>query len=521
MMWYRWKHHGWVHEEEWVYIDDGYTGADLNRPAYKRMVEDMKKGKFDIIAVWKIDRLSRSLSHLLSSFEMFQEHKVWFFSLKENIDFSGPIGKLTFQIFGALAEFERETIKMRTREGKNASARRGNFVIPSPPFWYEKIQTTGKITKSLRIIPEEAEWVRKVFDMAISGMTLNGIARHLNENKVWKGMGGLKRYKFTKWYGDTIRDILENTAYIWSAVYKPRTEKWDIEEIPIPVPEIIHPLTFEIAQSALDKISENSQRGWWENKYLLSRKIVDMDTGKSFIGYKRSDWLHGYRRKGFIDHKGVKHSNTEMAGCPLDDFVWQQIQYIISDPQRLFNVYKKQSINDTNYRELVEERKKKDRMIQESEEIEYTIEQLFLVGKYDDKKRDRLINDEMEKRRVWEKRISEIDQTLDSIVKAEATKAELELFAKNLDVNIENLSFVQKRMLVNILVERVEVITKKSWLEKDITAKVILRFDQKRHSQNDTGSNLKSSPLTEEPSKESLNSEIWWRCRGSNPGPSP
>lgn len=151
-----------------------------------------------------------------------------------------------------------------------------------------------------------------------------------------------------------------------------------------------------------------------------------------------------------------------MAGCPLDDFVWQQIQYIISDPQRLFNVYKKQSINDTNYRELVEERKKKDRMIQESEEIEYTIEQLFLVGKYDDKKRDRLINDEMEKRRVWEKRISEIDQTLDSIVKAEATKAELELFAKNLDVNIENLSFVQKRMLVNILVERVEVITKKS-----------------------------------------------------------
>jgi hypothetical protein len=131
------------------------------------------------------------ISHLLSSFEMLQEHKVWFFSLKENIDFSGPIGKLTFQIFGALVEFERETIKMRTREGKNASARRGNFVIPSPPFGYEKIQTTGKITKSLRIIPDEAEWVKKIFDMAIGGMTLNGIARHLNENKVWKGMGGV------------------------------------------------------------------------------------------------------------------------------------------------------------------------------------------------------------------------------------------------------------------------------------------------------------------------------------------
>ena len=210
-----------------------------------------------------------------------------------------------------------------------------------------------------------------------------------------------------------------------------------------------------------------------------------------------------------------------MAGEPLDDFVWQQIQYIVSDPQRLFNVYKKQSINDTNYRELVEERKKKDRMIEESHEVEYTIEQMFLVGKYDDNKRDRLVNDEMEKRRVWEKRITEIDGVLDSIVKAEATKAELELFAKNLEVNLEKLSFIQKRMLVNILVERVEVITKKSWLEKDITAKVILRFGQKHHSKNVAGSNLKSSPLTEEPSKESLNSEIWWRCRGSNPGPSP
>jgi hypothetical protein len=315
--------------------------------------------------------------------------------------------------------------------------------------------------------------------------------------------------------------MIEDTSYIWSAVYKPKTEKWDIEEIPIPVPEIIHPLTFEIAQSALEKISENSKRGWGKNKYLLSRKIVDMETGKSFVGYKRSDWLHGYRRKGFIDHKGIKHSNSEMAGESLDNFVWQQVQYIVSDPQRLFNVYKRQSINDTNYRELLEERKKKDRMIQESESIEYTIEQMYLAGKYDEKKRDRLVNDEIEKRRVWEKRISEIDETLNSIVQAEATKKELELFARNFDTNIENLSFTQKIMLVNILVERVEVITKKSWLNKDITAKVILRFDQKRHSQNRTGSNQKSSPLTDNLSKESWDSEIWWRCRGSNPGPSP
>lgn len=91
MMEYRHKHHDWVHQAEWEYVDDGYSGGNLERPEYKRMMKDAQAKKFDIIAVWKIDRLSRNLSHLLSSFESLQKNDVNFFSLKENIDFSGPI----------------------------------------------------------------------------------------------------------------------------------------------------------------------------------------------------------------------------------------------------------------------------------------------------------------------------------------------------------------------------------------------------------------------------------------------
>ncbi len=100
MMNYRHKNHNFEHNPEWRYVDDWYSGWDLNRPGFQRMIEDAKKGKFDLIAVWKIDRLSRNLSHLLSSFETLQKYQVWFFSVKENIDFTGPIWKLTFQIFG-------------------------------------------------------------------------------------------------------------------------------------------------------------------------------------------------------------------------------------------------------------------------------------------------------------------------------------------------------------------------------------------------------------------------------------
>lgn len=71
----------------------------------------------------------------------------------------------------------------------------------------------------------------------------------------------MKKSKFTKWYGTYVRDMLEDTSYIGNAIYNPKNEKGEIEPIPIPVPEIIHPLRFEIAQKALERITKNTQRG--------------------------------------------------------------------------------------------------------------------------------------------------------------------------------------------------------------------------------------------------------------------
>ena len=164
MITYRGKINGWTHDKKHEYLDLGCTGADLNRPEFKRMMIDAKEGKFDMIAVWKIDRLSRNLSHLLSTFETLQSHKVGFFSLKENIDFTGPIGKLTFQIFGALAEFERETIKTRTKEGKMTSARLGNYVLNKTPYGYKKEDLEKKRNRSLEVIDSEAVWVKRIFE---------------------------------------------------------------------------------------------------------------------------------------------------------------------------------------------------------------------------------------------------------------------------------------------------------------------------------------------------------------------
>ncbi len=179
---YRSKKDNWVHKPEWMYVDAGESGSSSERPEYKRMMEDAKKGMFDMIAVWKIDRLSRSLSELLRIFEQLKEYGVGFFSYKENFDVTGAIGRLTFQIFGALAEFERETIKMRTIEGKKAAARRGYYIGNGVPYGYKPKKHIDEKGSKLVVVSQRKKTVQQIFSWFVyEQMNYEQIARHLNK----------------------------------------------------------------------------------------------------------------------------------------------------------------------------------------------------------------------------------------------------------------------------------------------------------------------------------------------------
>lgn len=99
------------------YVDDGVSGAVRERPALDRMMNDVKAGKVTRVIVWKFDRFSRSMAHLLSALETFRELHVEFVSIQENIDTSTNMGKLMFQLTAAFAEFERATINERVAAG--------------------------------------------------------------------------------------------------------------------------------------------------------------------------------------------------------------------------------------------------------------------------------------------------------------------------------------------------------------------------------------------------------------------
>jgi len=106
------------------YTDEGQSGAKNSRPALDRMLADAKAGKFEIILVWRLDRLGRSLAHLLRLLEDFKSWNVELVSFSEGLDFTTSSGRLFYQLLGAFAEFERETIRERVRSGmRNAKAR--------------------------------------------------------------------------------------------------------------------------------------------------------------------------------------------------------------------------------------------------------------------------------------------------------------------------------------------------------------------------------------------------------------
>jgi DNA invertase Pin-like site-specific DNA recombinase len=114
---------GWQIVEE--FTDQGVSGCKESRPALNRMMADACRRRFDAILVWKIDRFGRSLKHLVNALAELAALGVAFISLRDNLDLSTPSGRLTFQIIGAMAEFERALIQERVRAGLRNARNKG------------------------------------------------------------------------------------------------------------------------------------------------------------------------------------------------------------------------------------------------------------------------------------------------------------------------------------------------------------------------------------------------------------
>ncbi|MCE7888123.1 MAG: recombinase family protein [Sorangiineae bacterium PRO1] len=211
------KQEGWVCLPE-KYDDGGFTGGNIDRPALKRLMEDIEAGKVDCVVVYKVDRLSRSLMDFARLMELFDRKGVSFVSVTQQFNTTHSMGRLTLNILLSFAQFEREIISERTRDKIAAARRKGKYALGKPLLGYDYVPAPAPFT-GRRLVPNkrEAERVRRMFEMYLEEKSLIRVADECNARgwttKTWTTTSGriVGQRKFDK---VIISRLLRNPIYI-------------------------------------------------------------------------------------------------------------------------------------------------------------------------------------------------------------------------------------------------------------------------------------------------------------------
>jgi site-specific DNA recombinase len=204
-------HAGWTALAD-RYDDRGYTGANMERPALRRLLADIAAGKIDCVLVYKVDRLSRSLLDFARLMEIFERRQVSLVSITQPLNTTSSLGRLTLNILLSFAEFERQMIADRTRDKMAAARRKGKWVGGMPPLGYDIALTGGKLV----VNPEEARRVHEIFALYLQHRSLKAVLDEMKARqwttKRWKTRDGKQRLGrlFTK---ASLERLLRNVLY--------------------------------------------------------------------------------------------------------------------------------------------------------------------------------------------------------------------------------------------------------------------------------------------------------------------
>src|SRR4051812_15287594 len=156
------------------YDDGAFSGGSLDRPALQQLLADARAGKIDIVLVYKVDRLTRSLADFAKLIELFDAHEVSFVSVTQSFNTSSSMGRLTLNVLLSFAQFERELIGERVRDKIAASKRKGIWVGGPVPLGY------AAVDKKIVVVPPEAEAVRTIFARYLELASVGALAEDLD-----------------------------------------------------------------------------------------------------------------------------------------------------------------------------------------------------------------------------------------------------------------------------------------------------------------------------------------------------
>ena len=246
------------------YDDGGYSGGSTDRPDLQRLLDDIRARKIDVIVVYKVDRLTRSLADFAKLVELFDAHGVSFVSVTQQFNTTTSMGRLTLNVLLSFAQFEREVTSERIRDKIAASKRKGIWVGGNLPLGYE--MKDGKIA----VVEEEAELVRSIYRRYLELGSVNALVRDLGERNIRTKSRKLStgRIRGGVPFGrGSLSYLLSNHFYIGEVKYKN-------EILPGEQPPILDRALFEeVREKALAQ---------WSHRTLLRSKSDHLLTGLLF-----------------------------------------------------------------------------------------------------------------------------------------------------------------------------------------------------------------------------------------------
>lgn len=330
------------------FVDDGFSGEFLDRPALSELRKNVRDGIISKVICLDPDRLSRKLVNQLILSEEIEKRAELIFVNGEYQQ--SPEGKLFYQMRGAISEFEKAKIKERMGRGRKEKARQGKVVRDYQVYGYDFDHETQQFV----INKIESEIVNLIFNLftkrSNSVYGINGIAKYLTEQGIPTKRGA------SVWHRQVVRQILMNRAYIgefyqnrWNTEgmfgnkYKEKKDRIPMQLRPkeewilIPCPPIIDEEMFSYAQ----KLLEESRRRWAgtsKNEYLLSGLVRCGICGNTMTGRRAKNW-----GKFVLEYSDIKNTaGAKNKGCgkrikanELDAMVWETVLSWLNQPDEI------------------------------------------------------------------------------------------------------------------------------------------------------------------------------------------
>ena len=359
--------HGYQLEPELYFLDQGVSGAKLDRPGLDRLRDLASEGVFSVVLCLSPDRLARHYAHQWVLLDELQRVGVQLIFVNQPDLSQDPQGQLYLGMQGLFAEYERAMITERLRRGKLYRVRQGQLVNPNPPYGYRYIPISQPNGGRWEVAPREAEVVRQIYDRYTHSeqpLTISQIVDRLRQ------LGSQAPPRGRRWTYSTVQAILKQPAYTGRAYYnrsvscheaigRPRKHGRGRLQTPIHQPrpreqwiEVSVPplLTESLWQQAQERLAMNQKFAGRNNKthfYLLRSLLVCSTCGRTLAG-RTSDGRVSYYCTNRGKHRmpDVPRHSCSIAGSIVENLVWQAVTELLRRPTLLADAWQSEHSTD-------------------------------------------------------------------------------------------------------------------------------------------------------------------------------